>query len=150
MPVDGSYNSVIRLGEPLTIADDTLTHVFPSAATITESDPALLAMPGARCRALVGMSAAIADGRVTIDPGVDRDELDAALVALPGIGPWTAAYVRMRALGDPDVFMPSDLGVRHALEKLDQPSDPKSATALAEAWRPWRSYALALLWASLS
>jgi AraC family transcriptional regulator, regulatory protein of adaptative response / DNA-3-methyladenine glycosylase II len=139
-----------RLGEPLTIADDTLTHVFPDAQAIAESDPALLAMPAARCRALVGMCAAIADGRVTIDPGVDRDELDAALVALPGIGPWTAAYVRMRALSDPDVFMPSDLGVRHALERLDLPGDPKSATALAQAWRPWRSYALALLWASLS
>jgi AraC family transcriptional regulator, regulatory protein of adaptative response / DNA-3-methyladenine glycosylase II len=58
--------------------------------------------------------------------------------------------VRMRALGDPDVFMPSDLGVRHALERLDRPGDPKSAAALAETWRPWRSYALALLWASLS
>ena len=140
----------VRLGDVLTIADDTLTHVFPVALAISGSDPALLAMPAARCRALVGMCGAIADGRVTIDVGVDRDELDAALVALPGIGPWTAAYVRMRALGDPDVFMPSDLGVRHALERLDQPGDPKSATSLAETWRPWRSYALALLWASLS
>jgi AraC family transcriptional regulator, regulatory protein of adaptative response / DNA-3-methyladenine glycosylase II len=139
-----------RLGEPLSIADHVLSHVFPRASAIAESDPTLLAMPAARCRALVGLCAAMAAGRVTIDPGVDRDDLDAALVALPGIGSWTAAYVRMRALGDPDVFMPSDLGVRHALEKLDRPGDPKSATALAEAWRPWRSYALALLWASLS
>jgi AraC family transcriptional regulator, regulatory protein of adaptative response / DNA-3-methyladenine glycosylase II len=139
-----------RLGDPLTVADEVLTHVFPSAEAIAESDPSLLAMPAARCRALVGMCAAIADGRLIIQPGVDGDELDASLVALAGIGPWTASYIRMRALGDPDVFMPSDLGVRHALEGLGVPGDPKFAAACAQAWRPWRSYALALLWASLS
>lgn len=139
-----------RLGETLTLSDDTLAFLFPTAEAIAAGDRSLLAMPATRCRALVGLCASLASGALSIDPGVDRDQLDAALVSLPGIGPWTAAYVRMRALGDPDVFMPSDLGVRHALERLDQPGDPKSADRLAHVWRPWRSYALALLWASLS
>ena len=84
-----------------------------------------------------------------IDTGADRDALVAALVTLPGIGPWTASYIALRALGDPDVFLPSDLGVRRALERLDQPADPASAARLAERWRPWRSYALMHIWASL-
>ena len=139
-----------RLGERLQLADASLTHIFPTSAAIAASDPGLLAMPNARRRALIGLTGALSDGTVVIGPGVDRDQMSASMVALPGIGPWTAAYVRMRALGDPDVFMPSDLGVRHALERLGKPGDVRSATALAERWRPWRSYALALLWASLS
>ena len=71
------------------------------------------------------------------------------LVELPGIGPWTAAYVALRALGDPDSFMPTDLGVRRALERLGRAGDPAAAAALATDWRPWRSYALHHLWASL-
>jgi AraC family transcriptional regulator of adaptative response / DNA-3-methyladenine glycosylase II len=73
----------------------------------------------------------------------------AALQALPGIGPWTASYVAMRALGDPDVFMPTDLGVRHALDALGLESSPRAATQRAERWSPWRAYALHHLWASL-
>ena len=69
---------------------------------------------------------------------------------MPGIGPWTVAYIEMRALGDPDVFMATDLGVRRALEHLGVAGDPKSAAARAESWRPWRSYALQHLWTSLS
>ncbi len=76
--------------------------------------------------------------------------LERQLIALPGLGPWTAAYIAMRGLGDPDVFLAGDLGVRHALEALGAPADPRSAAARAEAWRPWRSYALHHLWASLS
>jgi AraC family transcriptional regulator of adaptative response / DNA-3-methyladenine glycosylase II len=92
---------------------------------------------------------AIADGRVVIDAGSDRAELDAALQALPGVGPWTSSYVAMRALGDPDVFMPTDLGVRHALQRLGLDGSPVAAAALAQRWRPWRSYALHHLWATL-
>ena len=104
----------------------------------------------ARRRALLGACRAIADGDVVIDLGVDRDGLRTALQRLPGIGPWTAQYVSMRALGDPDVFMPTDLGVRHALERLGHDGSPAAATALAERWSPWRSYALHHLWQSLA
>jgi AraC family transcriptional regulator of adaptative response / DNA-3-methyladenine glycosylase II len=75
---------------------------------------------------------------------VDRDEVRARLLDVPGIGPWTAGYVLMRGLGDPDQFLPTDLGVRLGLEALGIGADR------AEAWRPWRSYALHHLWAAAS
>ena len=80
-----------------------------------------------------------------LDRGPDRDDVRRALLALPGIGPWTADYVAMRALGHPDVFLPTDLAVRRLLAGLATPGrgDP------ARAWRPWRSYALMHLWNTL-
>jgi len=71
----------------------------------------------------------------------------ARLLALPGIGPWTSGLVRMRALGDPDLFLPGDLGVRQALARLGEPQ--AAALTRAQRWRPWRSYAVQLLWAGL-
>jgi AraC family transcriptional regulator of adaptative response / DNA-3-methyladenine glycosylase II len=124
--------------------------LFPSAAALADIDPELLPMPMARRRALLGACHAVADGEIVIDPGVDRDDLRAQLLRLPGIGPWTAQYVSMRALGDPDVFMPTDLGVRHALVALGHDGSPSAAAALAVRWSPWRSYALHHLWVSLS
>ncbi|MGH9054322.1 MAG: AlkA N-terminal domain-containing protein [Acidimicrobiales bacterium] len=118
-----------------------LTRAFPTAEALAAADPESLPLPGARQRALVGLAAAVADGKVCLDPGADRDEAEARLLELPGIGPWTASYVRMRALGDPDVFLPTDLGVQRALAGLPG-ADPGS-------WRPWRSYAVAHLWGSL-
>ena len=92
-----------------------LTHLFPDAATLAGVDPETLPMPRARGRALVGLAAALADGTVVLDRGPDRDDVRRSLLALPGIGPWTADYVAMRALGHPDVFLPTDLGVRRLL-----------------------------------
>lgn len=104
-------------------------------------------MPTSRARALIGLASALAEGSVGLHPGADRDEVSAQLLALPGIGPWTVAYVRMRALGDPDAYMPSDLGVRRALERAGLPGDERSAEAFGERWRPYRAYALQYLWA---
>lgn len=131
------------------IEDDTITHLFPDAAALATGGPDRWRMPRARALALHGALEALADGRIVLDPGADRAASVEALEALPGIGPWTSAYVVMRALGDPDVFMPTDLGVRHALDALGLPSSPQDAARLAERWRPWRSYALHHLWASL-
>ncbi len=136
-------------GEPLAAAVGGVTHVFPSAATIAGLSPQDFAMPRARGAALIDACAKVADGTIVLDAGSDRAEARVALEAVKGIGPWTAGYVAMRALGDPDVFLPTDIGVRHALEALGADSNPRSAAALAEAWRPWRSYALHHLWASL-
>ena len=83
---------------------------------------------------------------MAIDPGADPHELRSSLVSLPGIGPWTAEYVAMRALRDPDAFMPTDLGILRAARELGLPADPKHLAHLTEAWRPWRSYAMAHLW----
>jgi AraC family transcriptional regulator, regulatory protein of adaptative response / DNA-3-methyladenine glycosylase II len=139
-----------RYGKPLTAPAGTITHVFPDAATLAGVDPLELPMPRARARAVVTLAAALAAGDIRLDPGADRGDTEAALLALPGIGPWTTAYLRMRALGDPDAFLPTDLGVRHALDRVGAPSDPRSAATLAEHWRPWRSYALMHLWAVLT
>jgi AraC family transcriptional regulator of adaptative response / DNA-3-methyladenine glycosylase II len=104
-------------------------------------------MPRARGRALVALCRALADGDVVLDRGADRDETRRSLLALPGIGPWTADYVALRALGDPDVFLPTDLGVRDALRRGGH--DPYGGEAMSQAWRPWRSYALMHLWRSV-
>ncbi len=87
-------------------------------ATIAGLDPATLPMPLARGRALVTLASALASGDISLDPGADREEAGARLLALPGIGPWTAGYIRMRALSDPDVFLPGDVGVVRALREL--------------------------------
>src|SRR3954454_11178150 len=97
-------------------------------------------MPPARRRTLGELARRVADGTVVLDVGADRDEVAARLQAIPGIGPWTAGYVLMRGLGDPDVFLPTDLGVRAGLGVLGL------AATCAERWRPFRSYGLHHLW----
>ena len=84
-----------------------------------------------------------------MDAGADRAATTAGLLDIRGVGPWTASYIAMRGLGDPDVFLPTDLGVRNALERMDLPTSAKDVAELAERWRPWRSYAVMHLWRSL-
>jgi len=134
----------IPAGEPA----DQPTRLFPTAAAIATADPAHLPMPQSRARALVGLAEALASGEIVIDGGAERDKVERQLLARPGIGRWTASYVALRALSDPDAFVPTDLGVRRALERAGLPGDPAHAAAVAERWRPWRAYALQYLWAS--
>jgi AraC family transcriptional regulator of adaptative response / DNA-3-methyladenine glycosylase II len=136
-------------GTPLAEPDGGLTHLFPEPAAVASAEPSVLAMPESRRRTLRVLTQQLTVGAVTIDAGADRVALESQLTALPGIGPWTAAYIALRGLGDPDVFLAGDLGVRRALERLGIPADPASAAERAQAWRPWRSYALHHLWASL-
>jgi AraC family transcriptional regulator of adaptative response / DNA-3-methyladenine glycosylase II len=124
-----------------------VTHLFPTAAALADVDPATLPMPRARGRALTGLADALASGAVRLDRGWARDDVRSALLALPGIGPWTADYVGLRALGHPDVFLPTDVGVRRALAPLD--SAVAALPELEARWRPWRSYALLHLWNTL-
>jgi AraC family transcriptional regulator, regulatory protein of adaptative response / DNA-3-methyladenine glycosylase II len=140
---------VAAYGKPLTSPDGNLTHVWPDAETIADASLEEIGMPQSRKNALRVLAAAIANEEIVLAPGVDRIETQESLVALPGIGPWTASYISMRALGDPDAFLPSDLGVKKGLEAVGLPSDPRSASDVAERWRPWRSYAVQYLWASL-
>jgi AraC family transcriptional regulator, regulatory protein of adaptative response / DNA-3-methyladenine glycosylase II len=140
---------VLAAGDILPAPAGGITHLFPTPARLmelAESDPAAFSMPASRRRALASLAAAVEDGTVVIDPGADPTELRCSLVALPGIGPWTAEYVAMRALRDPDAFMPTDLGIRRAAHAFGFPDDPAHLTALTERWRPWRSYAMAHLW----
>jgi AraC family transcriptional regulator of adaptative response / DNA-3-methyladenine glycosylase II len=135
---------VAEHGRPVHTEMPGLTHLFPDAATIAGLEPGRLPMPGARARALVSLGQALAAGDVALDRGPDRDHVRRRLLALPGIGPWTADYVAMRALGHPDIFLPTDLGARTALTRLGHPATTDDAT-----WRPWRSYALMHLWNTL-
>jgi AraC family transcriptional regulator of adaptative response / DNA-3-methyladenine glycosylase II len=153
---------VAAYGKPLSRPDGTLTHCFPTAETLAAADPATLPMPRARGRALTGLAAALASGELSLDPGAERDRTAAQLLALPGIGPWTTSYIRMRGLSDPDAFLPGDVGVLDALSRLGavpggtggtgaaaRARASRAAAALAENWRPWRSYAVHHLWACL-
>ena len=133
-------------GQRLEAASGSLTHVFPGSAVIASLEPEQLPMPAGRARAVLRLASALASGEVSLDAGADRDAVAERLLGIPGIGPWTVAYIRLRALGDPDAFLPSDLGVRRALEARGLPGDPRTASSMAEAWRPWRSYALQYLW----
>ena len=137
-------------GEPLEHPVGAVTHLFPSPAALAGADPERLAMPGSRRRALIGLAEALASGHVELNGAMPAQEAQRRLLALPGIGPWTVAYVAMRALGDPDAFMPTDLGVRHALEQLGRDGSPAEADRLAERWRPYRAYAAQHLWAQLA
>jgi AraC family transcriptional regulator, regulatory protein of adaptative response / DNA-3-methyladenine glycosylase II len=147
-------------GKPLERPDGPLTHCFPTAETLAGAEAAALPMPRARAAALTTLATALASGEVSLDPGADRDRAEAQLLAMPGIGPWTAAYIRMRALSDPDAFLPADVGVLDALARLGAlPGTARSsaraaaakglAAGLAAGWRPWRSYAVHHLWAWL-
>jgi AraC family transcriptional regulator of adaptative response / DNA-3-methyladenine glycosylase II len=140
---------VAKYGEPLRRPVGGVTHLFPSAAALAEVRPQHLPMPVARRRALTGLARALASGEIVLDGGADRAEARRRLADLPGVGPWTVAYIAMRALRDPDAFLASDLGVRKALEQFGHDGSPAAATRLAERWRPYRAYALAHLWAAL-
>ncbi|MFL6061605.1 MAG: DNA-3-methyladenine glycosylase 2 family protein [Marmoricola sp.] len=134
-------------GRPLELdGDHAVTHLFPTAEVLAEIDPESIAMPRARGRALAHLATALRDGEVVLDRSADRGATRAALLGLPGIGPWTADYVAFRMLGDPDVFLPTDLGVQHAAARLGI----DDVAARSEEWRPWRSYALIHLWSALA
>lgn len=124
--------------------------LFPLPEEVASADLGSLPMPSGRREAVRALAVALAEGGLRLDPGVDRDEAREGLMRIRGIGPWTASYVAMRSLGDPDAFLPTDLGVRRAVEKLGLPGDPGGVEALAEDWRPWRAYAVQHLWASLN
>jgi AraC family transcriptional regulator, regulatory protein of adaptative response / DNA-3-methyladenine glycosylase II len=116
--------------------------LFPSAQVLASLDPEALPIPRARGRSIIALATATAAGTLTLDAGADREDLRAALLALPGVGPWTADYLRMRIMSDPDVLLATDLVVRRAADDL--------GVDLADGrpdWSPWRSYATYHLWA---
>jgi AraC family transcriptional regulator, regulatory protein of adaptative response / DNA-3-methyladenine glycosylase II len=137
---------VALYGRPLEQPAGSITHLFPTPAAIAEVDSLELRMPRVRANALRALARAVLDGDLDLSAGADRPAATHALLELPGIGPWTASYIGMRALGDSDAFPPGDAAVRRALERLGQDGRPAAAQRLAERWRPWRSYALMHLW----
>jgi AraC family transcriptional regulator, regulatory protein of adaptative response / DNA-3-methyladenine glycosylase II len=125
-----------------------LTHVFPNPEHIADADLSALGMPGARARALSSLAAAVARDPNIFSPRSSLEEAVEQLSALPGIGEWTAQYIAMRALREPDAFPAADVGLMRAMADLkggDRPT-PRQLLARAEPWRPWRAYAAQHLW----
>jgi AraC family transcriptional regulator, regulatory protein of adaptative response / DNA-3-methyladenine glycosylase II len=137
-----------RYGEPLAGTDGLNRH-FPSPAALAGADPASLPFPRVRGEALRSLARLVIEGRLNLEPGADGATARASLLGIRGVGPWTASYIGMRALADPDAWLPGDVGLRSALQRLGHPSDDTAALQLSEGWRPWRSYAVIHLWATL-
>ncbi|MGW0833814.1 AlkA N-terminal domain-containing protein [Streptomyces prunicolor] len=135
-------------GEPVDDPEGGLTHLFPSPESLAAVNPETLAMPNTRRTTFTTLVAQLADGALHLGVESDWTETRTQLLALPGFGPWTADVIAMRALGDPDAFLPTDLGIRRAAQELGLPSTPAALTARAAAWRPWRAYAVQYLWAT--
>ncbi|MET8212615.1 AlkA N-terminal domain-containing protein [Streptomyces sp. NPDC005373] len=135
-------------GEPVDDPEGGLTHLFPSPAALAALDPEALALPRSRRTTLTTLVRELVDGTLVLGPESDWDEARDRLMALPGFGPWTVEVIAMRALGDPDAFLPTDLGMRRAAQELGLPHTPAALTARAASWRPWRAYAVQYLWAT--
>lgn len=134
-----------ELGQTVEVGPEAMT-LFPEPAVIAERGLEVLRGPAARMRAIVEAAAALADGSLDLGPGDDGAAQRERLLAMRGIGAWTADYVRMRVLGDPDVLLPGDVAARAGAAALGLPSDPTGFTAWSERLAPWRSYAMAHYW----
>ena len=143
---------VADLGKPVLVAADgagsTSAHMFPSAEAIARRGSSVLRGPANRVATIIRVADAVASGQLRLDVETPVAELRAQLLALPGVGPWTADYLALRALGNPDSFLETDLVIRQSAEALGLPGAPKALAERAAAWAPWRSYASLHLWRS--
>lgn len=150
--VAGARTAAARLvaayGRPLAQPAGDVTHLFPSSEDLADSELGELKMPAARRDTVRLLARSLADQEISLHPGASWDDVHDQLESLRGIGPWTASYIVMRGLGNPDAFMASDLGVRNGARKLGLPESPRALEQVAERWRPWRAYALQYLWAA--
>lgn len=145
--VQGATTLACRLvrafGTPIENANgSSLTHLFPSPEILADADLRGIGLPGARARCIQGVAKAVRDGKIVFSGVTNVADFLQRFCELPGIGEWTAEYVAMRALNEPDAFPASDLGLLRAIGM----HDPRELTARAEAWRPWRAYAAMYLW----
>ncbi|MBC7375119.1 MAG: DNA-3-methyladenine glycosylase, partial [Frankiales bacterium] len=137
---------VQAVGDRIEDPEGGLTHLWPTAEAVSAVEPAVLALPRARRETVLRLAAALAGGEVDLDPGADWSRARAQLHALPGIGPWTVETIAMRALGDPDAFLPGDLGVVVSARALGLGEGP-ALRDRAKRWAPYRAYAVQHLWA---
>ena len=122
--------------------------LFPTATEIAEKGDGIIRGPASRVRSILGAARALATGEVRLDVGMPADELMHGLLALPGVGPWTAGYVAMRVLGAPDILLSTDLVMLASASRLGLPANARGLDALGQRWAPWRSYAGLHLWLS--
>ena len=135
-------------GEPIGAPDgeDRLSRLFPTPEALAGADLPAIGLPPARARAVRDLAQAVAGGEIRLTTVADPDEVARTLTRIAGIGPWTAQYIAMRALGEPDAFPASDLGLRRALSSGRRLMSSTDLARHAERWRPWRAYAAMLLW----
>jgi AraC family transcriptional regulator, regulatory protein of adaptative response / DNA-3-methyladenine glycosylase II len=131
-------------------SSDALTHVFPTADVLAEADFGAIGLTKRRVETLRGLSKAFASGELNFDKALELEDIEQHLTALPGIGPWTAQYIAMRAFGEPDAFPTGDLGLLNAFKERGEVITIKELDHRAENWRPWRAYAAMHLWAMLA
>jgi AraC family transcriptional regulator of adaptative response / DNA-3-methyladenine glycosylase II len=122
--------------------ENGFTHLFPSAEKLGDVDLGQIGLPRARAHCIRSLARAVCNGKITFSGVANLPDFVAQFCELPGIGDWTAQYVAMRALGEPDAFPASDLGLLRATGLRD----PGELQARADAWRPWRAYAALYLW----
>ena len=137
---------VAAYGPALALPDGAIERLFPDAQRLAAADLSGLGLTRARVAALGHLAQAVASGQLDLEGGMAPEEVRRRLLALPGIGPWTAEYVALRALGEPDAFPANDLGLRRALAEAGQPLSERVLEERSKAWQPWRGYAALLLW----
>jgi AraC family transcriptional regulator, regulatory protein of adaptative response / DNA-3-methyladenine glycosylase II len=137
---------VSRIGERIGSAVGSVTHLFPTPERLAEAGVEELGLPAARAEAIRMLSGMVIDGELDLSGASDPETALKALVTIRGVGPWTAAYVAMRALHDTDAFPATDLGIRHGFAEMGLADDAASIIDHAERWRPWRAYAAMHLW----
>jgi AraC family transcriptional regulator of adaptative response / DNA-3-methyladenine glycosylase II len=138
-------------GQPLPAAtlQEGISHLFPTPARVAAIDPATLAMPGARAAAVIALARAVCADPQIFSRGASLEEAIAKLRALPGVGEWTAQYIAMRELREPDAFPAADVGLLRAMaDAAGRRPSPPELLARAQGWRPWRAYAALHLWAA--
>lgn len=137
---------VAAYGRPIESATGGATYLFPGPEVLVDADLRTIGATSAQERAIRAISAAVADGDLALDSSLGLEEFVESFCRLPGVGPWTAHYVAMRALREPDAFPPGDLGLRRALGDRGDPISNSALAKLSEEWRPWRAYAAMYLW----
>lgn len=139
-----AYGNVLK--KPL---GPELTHLFPTPEALARADLSTIGLTGRRIETLRGLSHAFASGDLGLDAASGLEDIEARLTALPGIGPWTAGYIAMRAFGEPDAFPTGDLGLLNAVKAMGEDMSARELDKRAENWRPWRAYGAMHLWATL-
>jgi AraC family transcriptional regulator of adaptative response / DNA-3-methyladenine glycosylase II len=136
-----------RFGQPLPVTFALgLDHLFPTPESLANADLAAIGLTRARAETVRTVARALLDGRVDFRPERTLDDFTSRWIELPGIGPWTAHYIALRALGHPDAFPADDLVLQRAVPNDGSRMSAKALTARSEAWRPWRAYSVIQLW----
>ncbi len=138
-----------RLGEPVVFKEfPKITHAFPRPESLRNADLSAIGLTTARAQTIRDLAAASCDGKLPDNSCIGLEAIVKSLTAIRGIGKWTAHYIAMRALGEPDAFPEGDLGLRHSVSGSKSLISSAELSRIAERWRPWRAYACMYLWSA--